>query len=101
MVAEVKLDDVALAHAAVASARSLPAGAWLSVNISAELAEQPSELADILAFLHDAGRPLEVRFRLEDLAKCFLPRLRRELEQADIVPGRETPRIEDTSRGAG
>lgn len=63
--------------------------------------EDVSELADILAFLHDAGRPLEVRFRLEDLAKCFLPRLRRELEQADIVPGRETPRIEDTSRGAG
>jgi len=65
------------------------------------LEEDVIELADILAFLHDAGRLTEVRFRLEDLAQHFLPRLRRELAQADIVPGGEAPRIEDSSRGTG
>ena len=41
--------DAALAHAAVTSARALPTGTWLAVNVSAGLANQASTLAEILA----------------------------------------------------
>ena len=40
--------DAALALAALGSATSLPAGAWLSVNVSSGLANQPGKLAEIL-----------------------------------------------------
>ncbi len=41
--------DSALAHAALASAHALPAGTWLAVNVSPDLANQADELAEILA----------------------------------------------------
>ena len=37
--------DVALAHAALASAKALPAGVWLSVNASSALASDPDALS--------------------------------------------------------
>jgi EAL domain-containing protein (putative c-di-GMP-specific phosphodiesterase class I) len=40
--------DAALALAALGSAGSLPTGAWLSVNVSPALANQPGKLAEIL-----------------------------------------------------
>ena len=65
------------------------------------LDEDVIELADILAFLHDTSRLTELTLRLEEIGSRYLPRLRQELEQADIAPGQETPRIEDSNRGAG
>jgi len=63
------------------------------------LDEDVIELADILAFLHDSGRIAELAFRIEDIGTRYLPRLRHELELADVVPERETPRPEDFTRG--
>ena len=39
--------DVALAHAALASAKALPAGVWLSVNVSSALAGDPDALTSM------------------------------------------------------
>ena len=44
------------------------------------------ELADILAYLNDGGRPPEREFRLEELADDLLPALRRELEEGGVPP---------------
>ncbi|MEQ8718704.1 MAG: EAL domain-containing protein [Acidimicrobiales bacterium] len=41
--------DMALIHAAMASARALPVGAWLAVNVSPGLAAEPDKLAGILS----------------------------------------------------
>lgn len=49
------------------------------------LEEDLLDLSDILAFLEEGGRRDELRFRLEDLAGVFLPRLRRELEHAGVT----------------
>jgi EAL domain-containing protein (putative c-di-GMP-specific phosphodiesterase class I)/cellulose synthase/poly-beta-1,6-N-acetylglucosamine synthase-like glycosyltransferase len=40
--------DAALAHAALASANSLPPGSWLSVNVSSGLVNQAGKLAEIV-----------------------------------------------------
>jgi hypothetical protein len=50
------------------------------------LEEDVIDLADILAFMDEGRRRDELHFRLEDLAAEFLPRLRRELDQAGISP---------------
>lgn len=47
--------DAALIRAAVASAAALPEGAWLSLNVSADLLSRPRELAPLLA---DCTRPV-------------------------------------------
>ncbi|MEV6342361.1 EAL domain-containing protein [Actinoplanes sp. NPDC051851] len=47
--------DAALIRAALASAEALPAGAWLSVNVSADLLRRPRELDLLLA---ESNRPL-------------------------------------------
>ncbi|WP_436525391.1 EAL domain-containing protein [Actinoplanes sp. HUAS TT8] len=49
--------DAALVQAAIASARSLPNGTWLAVNVSADLLARPHELMPLLA---EAKRPLVV-----------------------------------------
>lgn len=50
------------------------------------LEEEIIELADILAFLGGHEQPVECTFRLEELGRRHLPGLRRELEQAGVVP---------------
>ena len=65
------------------------------------LDEDVIELADILAFLHEAGPITELSFRIEDIGPRYLSRLRHELELAHIVPGRETPEPNDSNRSAG
>ncbi|AEV81574.1 cellulose synthase [Actinoplanes sp. SE50] len=52
--------DAALIRAALASANSLPAGAWLAVNVSNDLLRRPHELAPLL---DEANRPLVLEFR--------------------------------------
>lgn len=50
------------------------------------LDEDIAELADILAFVCDEGRASEITFELEELPSRFQAELRRELEEAGIVP---------------
>jgi hypothetical protein len=61
------------------------------------LDEDVIELADILAFLHDSDRLSELSFRIEDIALRYLPRLRQELELANVVVEREAPRPRDSN----
>lgn len=50
------------------------------------LEEDIVELADILAYVYNDGRPAEREFQWEELAQTVVPALRRELEEAGIPP---------------
>lgn len=50
------------------------------------LEEDAVELADILAYVYNDGRPAERSFRWEELAQTLLPALRRELTEAGVPP---------------
>jgi EAL domain-containing protein (putative c-di-GMP-specific phosphodiesterase class I) len=68
--------DLALAHAAVTSARALPPGTWLSINVSPGLAQQAEKLSEILA---DSPCPLVIEIgdspEAEDLVEGPLRRI--------------------------
>ena len=68
--------DLALAHAAVTSARALPPGTWLSINVSPGLAQQADKLSEILA---DSPCPLVIEIgdspEAEDLVEGPLRRI--------------------------
>jgi EAL domain-containing protein (putative c-di-GMP-specific phosphodiesterase class I)/cellulose synthase/poly-beta-1,6-N-acetylglucosamine synthase-like glycosyltransferase len=57
--------DAALIRAALASATALPAGTWLSVNVSADLLRRPHELEPLLA---ESSRPLVLEVAEADRA---------------------------------
>ncbi|MDI1249113.1 MAG: hypothetical protein PSV13_09645 [Lacunisphaera sp.] len=59
------------------------------------LEEEIIELANILAFLGGHDQPAGCTFRLEEMARRFLPGLRRELEQAGVALEPDAP----TNRG--
>jgi len=61
------------------------------------LEDEVAELAVVLAFLHDAVWIVELKFRLEELATRFLPKLRRELKEAGVLPGEPAPSVDDSA----
>lgn len=64
------------------------------------LEEDVLELMDILSFLKDGHRPAEMRFSLEDVAARLVPGLRRELEQAGVLPRAPDAAAADAARDA-
>lgn len=61
------------------------------------LEDEIAELARVLAFVHNGSVIIELKFRLEELAPRFLPALRRELEEADILPAEPASPVEDSN----
>src|SRR5688572_13287568 len=62
------------------------------------LEDEIGELARILAFVHNGSLIVELKFRLEELAPRFLVALRRELEEADVLPEEPASPVEDSNR---
>lgn len=65
------------------------------------LDEEIVELMDILGFLGEEVNADGMTFRLEELGSRFLPALRRELQQAGIIPADEAPHTEDYNHSCG
>jgi hypothetical protein len=59
-----------------------------------------AELAAVLAFVHNGGVVVALRFRLEEVAARFLPALRRELEESEVFPEEPASSAEDAGRDA-
>ena len=65
------------------------------------LDEDIVELADVLAFLGEDMQSAGLTFRLDELESRFLPRLRRELEEAGITVANEAPPVRDPNSSRG
>jgi hypothetical protein len=59
-----------------------------------------AELAAVLAFVHNGGIVIALRFRLEEIAGRFLPALRRELDESGAFPEEAASSPEDAAHDA-
>jgi hypothetical protein len=64
------------------------------------LDEEIAELHAVLAFVHEAGLIVELKFKLEEVAGRYLPALREVLETAEALPKEETSPVEDSDLDA-
>lgn len=63
------------------------------------LEDEVAELANVLAFVHQGSLIIELKFRLEEVGPRFLPVLRRELEESDVLlPEEPASPVEDSGR---
>lgn len=59
------------------------------------LPEEIEELHAVVTSVHDSGQILEMKFRLEELGDLYRPVLRRVLEMADVLPGKQTSAVDE------